>query len=100
MRITPASEAGVDVNVGETLSSRGGNTSSQSSVSVIDNLIIDAQDFELVVRCDCGIVIKSGYDHELIELVQRHWDDFHPNLGVKVPPNFIMAMAEIKETEK
>jgi hypothetical protein len=67
---------------------------------VIDNLIIEAQDFELVVRCECGKIIKTEYDYELVMLVQQHWDDFHPNLGVKVPPNLIMAMAEIKEKEQ
>jgi hypothetical protein len=87
----------MDVNGVETLSSRGGNTSSPTSTAVIDNLIIDAQHFELVVRCDCGKIISSQYDFLLIELMQRHLDEFHPDLGVKVPPNLIMAMAEQKE---
>jgi hypothetical protein len=99
MRITPVSRAGCDVNAVETLFSRGGNTSQQSSVAVIDNLIIDAQAFELVVRCDCGKIISSQYDFVLIELVQEHLDKFHPDLGVKVPADLIMAMAEQKEKE-
>ena len=97
MRITPVSSPGGDVNAVETLFSRGGNTSQQSSVVVINSLIIDAQAFELVVRCDCGKIISSQYDFVLIELIQKHWDEFHPDLGVKVPADLIMAMAEQKE---
>jgi hypothetical protein len=33
-------------------------------------------------------------------MMQLHLDEFHPDLGAKVPADLIMAMAEQKEIEQ
>jgi hypothetical protein len=68
-----------------------------SSAAMLDNLILDAQALELTVRCECGTIIVADRDQRLVELVQLHFDEFHPYLGAKVPADLILAMAEQKE---
>ncbi len=68
-----------------------------SSTAVFDNLTLDAQALELTVRCECGTIVVADSDQRLVELVQMHFDEFHPDLGAKVPADLILAMAEQKE---
>lgn len=68
-----------------------------SSTIVFDNLTLDAQALELTVRCECGTIVVADSDQRLVQLVQMHFDEFHPDLGAKVPPDLILAMAEQKE---
>jgi hypothetical protein len=68
-----------------------------SSTIVFDNLTLDAQALELTVRCECGTILVAEGDQRLVELVQTHLDEFHPDLGASVPADLILAMAEQKE---
>ena len=68
-----------------------------SSTIVFDNLTLDAQALELTVRCECGTIVVADSDQRLVQLVQMHFDEFHPDLGAKVPADLILAMAEQKE---
>lgn len=68
-----------------------------SSTIVFDNLTLDAQALELTVRCECGTIVVADGDQRLVQLVRMHFDEFHPDLGAKVPADLILAMAEQKE---
>jgi hypothetical protein len=51
----------------------------------------------LVVRCECGNVVRADGDRDLIEKVRLHIGEFHPDLGANIPADLILAMAEEKE---
>jgi hypothetical protein len=89
--------AGIDVNDTEALFARGSNTSSASSTTVLDNFTLDAQALELTVRCECGTILVADNNQHLVGLVRLHFDEFHPDLGAKVPADLILEMAEQKE---
>lgn len=71
--------------------------SGASSTAVFDNLTLETQALELVVRCECGMTLIAPDEKRLVELVQLHFDEIHPALGAQVPANLILAMAEQKE---
>jgi hypothetical protein len=51
----------------------------------------------LVVRCQCGIVLRAGHEDALVEKVRLHMGEFHPEVGANIPADLILAMAEQKE---
>jgi hypothetical protein len=51
----------------------------------------------LVIRCECGNVLRADGEASLIDKVRLHFGEFHPNLGANIPADLILAMAEEKE---
>jgi hypothetical protein len=64
-----------------------------------DNLILDSQASQLIVRCECGTIIVASEEERLVELTRLHFGEFHPDLGSNVPADLILAMAEEKENK-
>jgi hypothetical protein len=64
-----------------------------------DNLTLDSQASQLIVRCECGTIIVASEEERLVELTRLHFGEFHPDLGSNVPADLILAMAEEKESK-
>ena len=47
-----------------------------------------------VITCDCGYVSRGETEDELVEEVNRHIDEVHPDLAGKVSRDDLVAMAE------
>ena len=47
-----------------------------------------------VINCECGSVVRAGSDDELVEKVEQHIDEAHPELVGKMSREDILAMAE------
>ncbi|HWG55256.1 MAG TPA: DUF1059 domain-containing protein [Gaiellaceae bacterium] len=47
-----------------------------------------------VINCECGEVVRAQSDEELVETVERHVVDAHPELVGKMTRDDILAMAE------
>lgn len=46
------------------------------------------------VKCECGELVQASTDNEVIEKVQAHIADKHPDLVGKLTISDILAMAE------
>jgi hypothetical protein len=99
MRVDPDSSGGIGGNDTETLLGREGNTRYEESARMSDNLTLDAQGPELVLRCECGALIVARGERRLVDLARLHFGEFHPDLGAAVPADLILAMAEQKENQ-
>jgi hypothetical protein len=64
-----------------------------------DNLTVDFQASQLIVRCECGTIIVASEEVRLVELTRLHFGEFHPDLGSNVPADLILSMAEEKESK-
>lgn len=85
------------VNDTETLSSRRLDMSSSSSSPMSNELRTSAKAQLLVVRCECGMVLRAGHEAALVDKVRLHMGEFHPEVGANIPADLILAMAEQKE---
>ena len=47
-----------------------------------------------VVNCECGAVVQAESDDELVQKVESHVADAHPDLVGTMSRDDIMAMAE------
>ena len=47
-----------------------------------------------VINCECGEVVRAENDDELVQAVERHVGEAHPDLVVKMTREDILAMAE------
>ncbi len=47
-----------------------------------------------VINCECGEVVRADSDGELVEKVQRHVSESHPELVGKMTRDDVLAMAE------
>ena len=47
-----------------------------------------------VINCECGSVVRAGSDDELVEKVEQHVSEAHPELVGKMSREDILAMAE------
>ena len=47
-----------------------------------------------VINCECGEVIRAESDDELIQKVERHVGEAHPELVGKMSREDVLAMAE------
>lgn len=47
-----------------------------------------------VVNCECGEVVRADNDDELVEKVERHVGESHPELVGKMTRDDVLAMAE------
>lgn len=47
-----------------------------------------------VINCECGEVVRADNDDELVEKVERHVDEAHPELVGKMSRGDILAMSE------
>lgn len=47
-----------------------------------------------VINCECGAVVRAEDDDELVEKVERHVGEAHPELEGKLSRDDILAMAE------
>lgn len=47
-----------------------------------------------VVNCECGELVQATTDDEVVELVEHHVGDKHPDLIGKLSRSDILAMAE------
>ena len=47
-----------------------------------------------VINCECGSVVRAGSDDELVEKVEQHVGEAHPELVGKMSREDILAMAE------
>ncbi len=65
-----------------------------------DNLTLESQATQLVIRCECGTIVRAGNQDRLVELARLHFGEFHPDLGGNVPADLILAMAEKKENKQ
>ncbi len=64
------------------------------------NLTLSPQATQLIVRCECGTIVRAEREQTLVERVRLHFGEFHPDLGANVPADLIMAMAEEKENKQ
>jgi len=48
----------------------------------------------LLINCECGEVIEAESDDELVEKVERHVGEAHPELVGKMSREDVLAMAE------
>jgi hypothetical protein len=65
-----------------------------------DNLILDTQAPQLIIRCECGTIVTAHDEKSLVERTRLHFGEFHPDLGANVPADLILAMAEQKENKQ
>jgi hypothetical protein len=65
-----------------------------------DNLTLETQESQLTIRCECGTVVIAHDEQSLVERTRLHFSEFHPDLGMNVPADLIMAMAEEKENKQ
>jgi hypothetical protein len=61
---------------------------------------IGAKETQLIVRCECGTVLRESCEAALVESVRLHIGEFHPDLGTNIPADLILAMAEEKENKQ
>jgi predicted small metal-binding protein len=47
-----------------------------------------------VINCECGEVVRAESDDELVEKVEKHVDELHPELVGKMSREDVLAMAE------
>jgi predicted small metal-binding protein len=47
-----------------------------------------------VINCECGETVKADSDDELVQSVERHVGEAHPELVGKMSRDDILAMAE------
>ena len=47
-----------------------------------------------VINCECGEVVRADSDDELVQQVEQHVGDSHPELVGKMSRDDILAMAE------
>jgi hypothetical protein len=47
-----------------------------------------------VINCECGEVVRAETDDELVEKVQRHVAELHPELQGKLSREDVLGMAE------
>jgi predicted small metal-binding protein len=47
-----------------------------------------------VINCECGEVVRAESDDELVEKVERHVGEAHPELAGKMSRDDILAMSE------
>ena len=47
-----------------------------------------------VINCECGAVIRADSDDELVQSVENHVGQAHPELEGKMSREDILAMAE------
>jgi hypothetical protein len=65
-----------------------------------DNLTLDTQAPQLIIRCECGTIVIAQDERSLVERTRLHFGEFHPDLGSNVPADLILAMAEEKENKQ
>jgi predicted small metal-binding protein len=47
-----------------------------------------------LINCECGEVVRAESDDELVQKVERHVGEAHPELVGKMSRDDILAMAE------
>ena len=47
-----------------------------------------------VINCECGEVVRAENDDELVQKVERHVGDAHPELVGKLSREDVLGMAE------
>ena len=47
-----------------------------------------------VINCECGEVVRAETDDELVEKVERHVAESHPELVGKMSRDDVLGMAE------
>ena len=47
-----------------------------------------------VINCECGETVRADTDDELVDKVQRHVGEAHPELVGKMSRDDVLAMAE------
>jgi len=47
-----------------------------------------------VINCECGQTVRAESDDELVDKVQRHVGEAHPELVGKMSREDVLAMAE------
>jgi len=47
-----------------------------------------------VINCECGETVRADSDDELVDKVQRHVGEAHPELVGKMSRDDVLAMAE------
>jgi len=47
-----------------------------------------------VINCECGEVLRAASDDELVQKVERHVGQAHPELAGKMSRDDILGMAE------
>jgi predicted small metal-binding protein len=47
-----------------------------------------------LINCDCGYVSRGETEDELVDEVNRHIDEVHPDMAGKVSRDDLLAMAE------
>jgi predicted small metal-binding protein len=47
-----------------------------------------------IINCECGEVLRAESDDDLVQKVERHVDEAHPELVGKMSRDDILAMAE------
>jgi predicted small metal-binding protein len=47
-----------------------------------------------VINCECGEVVSADTDDELVQKVERHVGEAHPELVGKLSREDVLAMAE------
>lgn len=47
-----------------------------------------------VINCECGETVQAESDDELVQKVERHVGDAHPELVGKMSREDVLAMAE------
>jgi hypothetical protein len=65
-----------------------------------DNLTLETQAPQLIIRCECGTIVTANDERSLVERARLHFGEFHPDLGANVPADLILAMAEEKENKQ
>ena len=53
----------------------------------------DRSSMAKVINCECGSVVRAGSDDELVEKVEQHVGQAHPELIGKMSREDILAMA-------
>lgn len=48
----------------------------------------------MVIRCECGYVVRGAGEDELIANAQRHVGESHPELEDSITRDDLLAMAE------
>ena len=65
-----------------------------------NSLTLGTQGPEMVLRCECGVIVTAYTEPQLISLARLHYGEFHPDLGAEMPADLILAMAEEKEHQE
>jgi predicted small metal-binding protein len=47
-----------------------------------------------VINCECGEVVRADSDDELVQQVERHVAEAHPELAGKLSREDVLGMAE------